>query len=197
MREEDGQAGPEKVLLYYAFVPEGTDARTMSRAAWRMTVQAAAAEYGISPDRLVRSEGPHGKPFFRDLPGIHFNISHSGRCIACAFSGAEVGLDVQVRTDRPTERIARRILPHEQYEAYLAAADREDFFYTRWVELESYLKRRGDGFTVDLKQAVPEGVFSFPRIGEGYYAAVSTARPHSLLLRPVEWSALPEETAGI
>ncbi len=186
MREPDGQAGPATVLLSYAFLPEGTDGRAMSQAAWRMTVAAAAAHYEIPPEEFLRSEGPHGKPYFRDHPEICFNISHSGRCIACAFAEEAVGLDVQVRTGRETEKIARRILDRETFDAYLAAADREDFFYRHWVLLESYLKRTGEGFTVDLGSAAKDGCFSFPEIGEGYYAAVNTAGPHRVILRKVD-----------
>lgn len=188
----DGRAsGGDRVILVYAFLPEGTDGKSMSRAAWRMAVSVAAAEYKVSPEALARDEGPHGKPFFSGHPEICFNISHSGRCIACAFASGAVGLDVQVRTGRGTDRIARRVLDRATYESYLAAADREDFFYRSWVRLESRLKRTGEGFSVELDKVEMDGCFSFPVIGEGYYAAINTAGAHTLVLRKLEGTDMP------
>lgn len=191
MKKTGGQDGGDRVLLVYAFLPEGTDGRAMSRAAWRMAVDMAATEYNISPEVLTRAEGPHGKPFFSGCPEIRFNISHSGCCIACAFAGGDVGLDVQVRTGRTTDKVARRIFDEESYAAYLASEDREDFFYTRWVRLESRLKRTGEGFSVPLDRVALDGCFSFPTLREGYYAAVNTAGPHTIVLREMDGTAVP------
>ena len=47
----------------------------------------------FTPDMLERTED--GKPFIPGLADIHFNLSHSGDYIACAFSDQEVGLDLR------------------------------------------------------------------------------------------------------
>lgn len=54
--------------------------------------------------------GPHGKPL---LDGVHFNLSHSGRYVACAVADAAVGVDVQ--TVRPQQAgAAVRLLDAEE-----------------------------------------------------------------------------------
>ena len=63
------------------------------------------------PDMLECTED--GKPFLPGLPDIHFNLSHSGDYIACAFSDQEVGLDLQEHSRPHTSivRIAKRFFP--------------------------------------------------------------------------------------
>lgn len=81
-----------------------------------------AREYAESFSSGMLAKTPDGKPFFRDLPGIHFSLSHSGEYLACAFSGEETGLDLQDL--RPSDdsglRIARRWFTRAEYEALLS-----------------------------------------------------------------------------
>lgn len=54
--------------------------------------------YGLELKTSVEaglSSGQHGKPYLRDYPGIHFNISHCEGLVACAFSDTETGVDVE------------------------------------------------------------------------------------------------------
>ena len=74
----------------------------------------------FSPDLLERTED--GKPFIPGLPDIHFNLSHSGEYIACAFSDKEIGLDLQEHSRPKTSilRIAKRFFTAREYEAIQA-----------------------------------------------------------------------------
>lgn len=77
----------------------------------------------FNPDLLERTED--GKPFIPGLPDIHFNLSHSGEYIACAFSDKEIGLDLQEHS-RPKAsilRIAKRFFTAKEYEAVLTLAE--------------------------------------------------------------------------
>ena len=75
----------------------------------------------------VIAKGARGKPYFPDLPGLHFSLAHSGDFGACAVHGAPVGLDLQIHNESAREAIARRFFHPEEY-AYLKMHDFTPFF---------------------------------------------------------------------
>lgn len=138
------------------------------------------------PDMLARTED--GKPFFPELPDIHFNFSHSGEYVACAFSDMEIGLDLQEHRKAHTSilRIAKRFFTSEEYEAILAlpagspagtgnsagssadpdnSADRLLLFYRFWTIKEAYLKYLGCGLRGGMNGYLPD---PFPVSGAAY-----------------------------
>ena len=126
------------------------------------------------PDMIERTED--GKPFLAGLPGFHFNLSHSGDYIACAFSEEEVGLDLQEHSRPHTSvvRIARRFFTAAEYEAILALPSGESvtspdnspcrlaLFYRLWSIKEAYLKYLGCGLRGGMDGYLPE---PFPDAG--------------------------------
>lgn len=137
----------------------------------------------FTPDMLERTQD--GKPFIPGLPDIHFNLSHSGDYMACAFSDREVGLDLQEHSRPHTSlvRIAKRFFSAREYEAILAlppehssvgpghpksAADfdnsarRLSLFYKLWTIKEAYLKYLGCGLRGGMNGYYPE---PFPASG--------------------------------
>ena len=82
---------------------------------------------------------PNGKPY---LPGLDFNLSHSGPWVALAVGEGPVGVDVEwFRPDLPMEKIAaRHFTPEER-----RLADTPEGFLRIWTAKESYLKRLGKG----------------------------------------------------
>ena len=46
-----------------------------------------------STTRLEKTR--RGKPFLKDYPHIHFNISHCSGMVACGFSSGPLGLDLE------------------------------------------------------------------------------------------------------
>ena len=82
---------------------------------------------------------PNGKPY---LPGLEFNLSHSGPWVALAVGEGPVGVDVECfRPDLPMEKIAaRHFTPEER-----RLADTPEDFLRIWTAKESYLKRLGKG----------------------------------------------------
>ena len=91
----------------------------------------------------VIAKGAKGKPYFPDLPGLHFSLAHSGDYGACAVHGAPVGLDLQIHNESAREAIARRFFHPAEY-AYLKANDFVPFFRV-WAAKESYVKYTGEG----------------------------------------------------
>lgn len=123
---------------------------------------AAYGEEGFAVEKR-----PGGKPFFRDHPDLHFSISHSGEYWMCAFSEAELGLDIQaVSEGRRYGRISRRFF-HPEEQAYLEAAGCRDFFDI-WAAKEAYLKYTGEGLPHGMdKESVIRGGRFAKTIGNG------------------------------
>ena len=104
---------------------------------------------------------PDGKPYFKSVPGVHFNLSHSGDYLACAFSDSEVGLDLQEDREPHTSalRIAKRFFTEEEYKALLACSDHGaqlTLFYRLWTIKEAYLKYIGCGLRGSLSGFRPD-----------------------------------------
>lgn len=97
-------------------------------------------EYTIKKDE-------NGKPKFQDIEGFHFNISHSGDWVICAFSNYEIGIDIE-KIDEVNLSIAKKYFNIDEYNVLLNinnSADKKSFFYTLWTLKESYLKNLGIG----------------------------------------------------
>ena len=116
----------------------------------RLLLQRALRDAGAEPPLLAFAE--QGKPYLRNRPDLHFNISHSGKYAVCVLSDAPVGCDVETIRQVRGNVAARCFSPEEN--AALAAADgdaaRETLFYRLWTLKESYLKAVGCGITVPL-----------------------------------------------
>ena len=105
--------------------------------------RAAAILAGRDPGGVEREAW--GKPFFPDLPALHFSISHSGDWWLCAFSDRPVGIDIQrCGSFVPPETLSRRFF-HPQEDDFLALQGYERF-YDLWTAKESYVKFTGRGF---------------------------------------------------
>ena len=80
----------------------------------------------LTPDGIDRTDD--GKPYFKEIPGIRFNLSHSGDYIACAFSDLEIGLDLQICSapHLSVMRIAKRFFTGQEYEALYTLPPAQD-----------------------------------------------------------------------
>jgi 4'-phosphopantetheinyl transferase len=96
---------------------------------------------------------PKGKPYVKDRPDFHFNLTHSGRWVAIAWGREPVGLDVeQLRFDAAKEGIARRFFCQNEYQ-YIFEAEGEQRcrrFFEIWTKKESYIKYTGTGLAQPL-----------------------------------------------
>lgn len=99
------------------------------------------------------SFGSRGKPYFANIPDCFFSISHSGSYAACAFSGEEIGLDLQTTLRAENDRILRlskRFFSSDDHQALLHA-DKKDLpeqFTKMWTAHEAYVKYTGEGLHV-------------------------------------------------
>lgn len=119
----------------------------------------------------------NGKPFFTDYPDLHFNISHSGKFVACVISDSDVGIDIEGGRDVDL-RVAERFFTDEEYE-WIEECDTDEEkrsrFFKIWTKKEACTKLTGVGLARGIREIL------FPVEGdnrlfeyefEDYYIAV-------------------------
>jgi len=133
----------------------------------------------------------NGKPRCKNL---EFNISHSGKYVAFAYSESPIGVDIE-RIRRNTD-IAKRVMTDEEYEQFMndvKEEDREDVFCRMWAAKESYMKYKGLGFRLppesfrllygyDIKSPdISLSIIEFPSVS-GYRLSVCSGDSDSSLI---------------
>jgi len=109
------------------------------------------SKYGYQNHQIHFEYSKNGKPLLNGSKNIHFNISHSGDWVVCAFSGEQVGVDVE-KVRNINFNIARRFYSEEEVATLFSLPENEqtDFFFDLWTLKESYLKALGTGLTKSL-----------------------------------------------
>ena len=111
---------------------------------------AAAEQYvssiGLQNVNLTLNKTKEGKPYFANMPEVHFSITHSADVWACAFSASPVGLDIQ-KYKPYEERIAERFFHKEEALFIKNAQNKEAAFFLVWAAKESFVKYTGAGIT--------------------------------------------------
>lgn len=130
---------------------------------------------------------PNGKPHASG-DKVHFNVSHSGRYVACAVADVPVGIDIEAQGDN-LDLLRSVAVPEEREEfARLPEEEREAVFCRMWTAKESYMKAVGLGMSIppDSFRVVGDGGITdrwIPRLyrileldaPEGYRMSVCTA----------------------
>ena len=103
------------------------------------------------PQKVKRNAA--GKPWLPNMPGFHFNISHSGKWAICAAGNRALGVDIeQVRRDKHGV-VNRFFSPSEQeYLQSFAEEQQGSGFIELWVLRESYAKATGLGLRLPMRQ---------------------------------------------
>jgi 4'-phosphopantetheinyl transferase len=123
---------------------------------------------GIASEDIQFSENRYGRPELSDtghLSQIRFNLSHTDRLVACAVVlKQDIGVDVEFMERRgPSIGIADRFFSTTEVNALNRIPEPENKarFFDYWTLKESYIKARGMGLSLPLKQ------FSFHLTGDG------------------------------
>lgn len=108
--------------------------------------QAIEEEYGLTekPTFLV---GEHGKPSLLEYPGIHFNLSHCTKAIACAVADTPIGIDVESMERKISDALLRHTMNKEE-QAIIASSQEE--FFRFWTQKEALVKLHGTGLQDNL-----------------------------------------------
>lgn len=111
-----------------------------------------AKELKVNPFQLEFDYNEHEKPFLKEYPKSHFNISHSGDYIVVAFSDCLVGIDIEKNKGNRLA-VAKRFFTREELEDIFAFQDEKEqieYFYQLWTLKESYMKALGKGISMSL-----------------------------------------------
>lgn len=109
-------------------------------------------KFSISMSNLNIQQGEFGKPYLPEFSDIHFNISHSGDYVVCAFFDSPIGVDIQTILTY-SEKIAKRVLSCEKIKKIEESQNPDLAFTTCWAEKEALLKMVGCGFSGEVNEA--------------------------------------------
>lgn len=131
----------------------------LSVMAYRLLCKALREEHNIDfPPSFAYEEG--GKPFLKDHPHIHFNLSHCRAGAACAVADHPVGVDME--TVRPyKDALARHALSDDEYARVAASPDPAAAFIRLWTMKEAFAKLTGRGLRDELKTLLPASGYAF------------------------------------
>jgi len=107
---------------------------------------------GLAPRALVLEAGTHGKPRLANA-AVEFNLSHSGKLAAYAFSDDAVGIDIEeVRPLADLRQLARRsFCAGECADLSTVTGDAVvDAFYACWSRKEAFIKAVGSGLSFGI-----------------------------------------------
>lgn len=93
----------------------------------------------------------YGKPYLKDFPQVHFNISHSGNWVVCGLDYTPIGIDVEQMKSIKLD-IAERFFTKKESQYVLSKKESERLhsFYSIWTLKESYIKAIGKGLSIPL-----------------------------------------------
>jgi len=104
---------------------------------------------GIKNRDISFSTNEFGKPFLKDFPGFHFNLSHSGRWVVCSVDKQPVGIDVEEIQTIDLD-ISKNYFSPDEHMDLMKMDDKMSYFFTLWTLKESYIKIVGKGLSLPL-----------------------------------------------
>ena len=111
-----------------------------------------------TPESLRFDYSPHGKPRLiqpENQSRLDFNLAHSKDCAVFAFAwNRTLGVDIEaIKPDTPCDELAQNYFSESERAAYFALpeAERRAAFFRLWTRKEAYVKARGEGLTLSLR----------------------------------------------
>lgn len=100
--------------------------------------------FGLDPLTINFQYTERGKPYVQ-IPGVEFNISHSGDFALIGVSRHKIGVDIEkIKPNRNFKMLAETVLSEDE-RAWVFDKDTEQRFYQLWTLKEARLKCDGDG----------------------------------------------------
>lgn len=108
---------------------------------------------GMRPEEPIFECGAYGKSALVNLPGVVFNLSHSGTMALCAVAGGgEIGVDVEQCREIGGDDMAKRFFSAAECRVLesLTAEQKMEGFFSCWTRKEAYIKAKGMGLSLPL-----------------------------------------------
>lgn len=136
----------ERVRKASLFVRENDRLRCITAG---LLVKRGLFEANIPESESETAYTEHKKPFLKEHPELHINISHSGDYAVAAFSDEEVGIDIE-KIRNVTPSLMRYTLDEREFASLedLSGDRLEKAFFKYWTAKESFVKYLGIGLTV-------------------------------------------------
>ncbi len=110
----------------------------------------ALREEGIFKEMPEFSYNEHDKPFLKNYPGWHFNISHCKTAACCVLSHRDIGIDIE-EVKEYKENLAAYICNNNELKSLHDSNNKSDDFYKLWTRKEAVFKMLGSGITNNIK----------------------------------------------
>jgi 4'-phosphopantetheinyl transferase len=111
--------------------------------------------YYISVNDFIMERGEFGKPYLRDFPQWHFNVSHSGDKLLIAVSNSPVGIDIErIKSRKSFAGLVKKCfaLSEQNYWFDLPENEKLTVFYDFWTRKEAVVKGIGRGIVLGLNR---------------------------------------------
>lgn len=96
-----------------------------------------------------------GKPYIKNYPELHFNLSHCRRYVAVAIHSSPVGVDIECRR-KVSQSLIKKVCSEDEQQTIAASQEPDMEFLRLWTRKESYLKYTGTGIVEPLTGIPPQ-----------------------------------------
>lgn len=96
-----------------------------------------------------------GKPYIKNYPELHFNLSHCRRYVAVAIHNSPVGVDIECRR-KVSQSLIKKVCSEDEQHLIAASQEPDMEFLRLWTRKESYLKYTGTGIVEPLTGIPPQ-----------------------------------------
>ena len=128
---------------------------------------------------FIFAQNEHGKPYLKDHPDVHFNLSHCKNGIMVAVSDQPIGVDIESYRN-VSDSLIRYTMNEAEQHIIQTSDDPIRTFTEYWTKKEAVFKLRGTGITKDLHCLLDGGelVETFVNTDKQYAYSIATLNGH-------------------
>jgi len=112
----------------------------------KILINKVIEDLGIDKEDSQIIYNDYGKPFFQKSQ-FHFNISHSGNVVVCAFSDEEIGVDIEEIREIDFD-LFESCFTLQEWHNIQSSRDKYLNFYDLWTKKEAAIKLVGKGLSL-------------------------------------------------